>query len=143
MGGLFREQGLDVVKQWLDPLFRPLIDHGYEAERRDHLVPGAAAPTAPATTSSTPPQSPTPSPPGRAVEIAGQSNVDAHAGLRSRTTRNSPVQTPSVASPLPRETERPNIKRKRRGDNLREDGGSRGACKISSSRSSQLEAGAT
>lgn len=134
VGGLFREQGLDTVKQWLDPLFRPLIDHGYEAERREHLVPGAAAPTAPETTSSTPPQSSTPSPPGRAAEIAGQSNVDAHARLRPKTTRNSLVQTPSVVSPLQRETERPKIRRKRRGDHsLREDGGSRDACKTSSS----------
>jgi hypothetical protein len=133
VGGLFREQGLDVVKQWLDPLFRPLIDHGYDAERRDHLVPGSAAPTAPATTSSTPPQSaaPTPSPPERAVEVAGQTNVDVHARLRSRSTRNSPVHTPSVSSPLQRETDRPNIRRKRRGDSLRE-GGSRDAGKMSS-----------
>ena len=43
VGGLFREQGMDVVKQWLDPLFRPLIDAAYLAERRDHLVPGSDA----------------------------------------------------------------------------------------------------
>ncbi|KAN0136254.1 Ribonuclease III domain containing protein [Lactarius tabidus] len=122
VGGLFREQGLDVVKQWLDPLFRPLIDHGYEAERQEHLVPGAAVP---ATTCSPPPQSaaPTPSPPGGAAEIAGRTNT---ARLRARTTRNSPVQTPSAASPPQRETDRPNIRRKRRGDSMRE-GGSRDA----------------
>jgi hypothetical protein len=131
VGGLFREQGLDVVKQWLDPLFRPLIDHGYEAERRDHLVPGPSAPTAPATTSSTPPQSAAPTPSPGAVETAGQTNADVHARLRSRSTRNSPVHTPSVSSPLQRETDRPNIRRKRRGDSLRE-GGSRDAGKISS-----------
>jgi hypothetical protein len=127
VGGLFREQGLDVVKRWLDPLFRPLIDHGYEAERREHLVPGAAVP---ATTCSPPPQSaaPTPSPPGRAAEVAGQTNT---VRLRAMTTRNSPVQTPSVASPPQRETDRPNIGRKRRGDSMRE-GGSRDAGKTSS-----------
>lgn len=43
VGGLFREQGMNVVKQWLDPLFRPLIDAAYPAERRDHLVPGSDA----------------------------------------------------------------------------------------------------
>ena len=137
VGGLFREQGLDVVKKWLDPLFRPLIDHGYEAERRDHRVPGASAPE---TTSSTPPQSaaPSPSPPGRAVEIAGQKNVDMPTRVRSRTTQDSPVQTPSVA----RETDRPNIRRKRRRDNLQE-GGSRDAGKILSYWSSQLGHGVT
>lgn len=45
VGGLFREQGMNVVKQWFDPLLRPLIDAAYSAERRDHLVPGSDAPT--------------------------------------------------------------------------------------------------
>ncbi|KAI9450204.1 hypothetical protein BJY52DRAFT_1357840 [Lactarius psammicola] len=52
-GGIFREKGMDVVKHWLDPLFRPLLDVAYQEERRDHLVqvPG---PAAPATTPRTP-----------------------------------------------------------------------------------------
>jgi hypothetical protein len=41
-GGLFREQGMDIVKQWLEPLFRPLVDTAYSAERRQYLVPWAA-----------------------------------------------------------------------------------------------------
>jgi len=121
VGGLFREQGMDVVKQWLDPLFRPLIDDAYKTERREHLVPSPAAPEG---SSSMPPQSaaPTPSPPGGAIEILSQTNVDKHARLRSRTTRNSPRQAPRVASPLQREIDRPNSRRKRRGDTLRDDG---------------------
>ncbi|KAI9431498.1 ribonuclease III domain-containing protein [Lactarius indigo] len=51
VGGLFREQGMDVVKQWLDPLFGPLLDVAYQDERRDHLVAGPASPE---TTSRTP-----------------------------------------------------------------------------------------
>ncbi|KAI9431741.1 ribonuclease III domain-containing protein [Lactarius indigo] len=51
VGGLFREQGMDVVKQWLDPLFGPLLDVAYQDERRDHLVAG---PVSPETTSRTP-----------------------------------------------------------------------------------------
>ncbi|KAH9012557.1 ribonuclease III domain-containing protein [Lactarius hengduanensis] len=44
VGGIFREQGMHVVKQWLDPLFGPLLDVAYRDERRDHLVVGPAAP---------------------------------------------------------------------------------------------------
>ncbi|KAH8994253.1 ribonuclease III domain-containing protein [Lactarius akahatsu] len=51
VGGIFREQGMDVVKQWLDPLFGPRLDVAYRDERRDHLVVG---PAAPATTPRTP-----------------------------------------------------------------------------------------
>jgi len=47
VGGLFREQGMDIVKQWLDPLFRPLVDAAYRAERREYLLPEPAAPAAP------------------------------------------------------------------------------------------------
>ena len=62
VGGLFREQGTDVVEQWLNPLLGPRIDIPYLAERRDHLVPDPSAPT---TTSRTPSQAaPAPSPPG-------------------------------------------------------------------------------
>lgn len=44
VGGLFREQGMDVVRRWLYPLFQPLVDVAYQAERRDYLLPESAAP---------------------------------------------------------------------------------------------------
>ena len=44
VGGLFREQGMDVVKQWLDPLFRPLVDAAYRTVRAVYLPPGPDAP---------------------------------------------------------------------------------------------------
>lgn len=44
VGGLFREQGMDVVRRWLYPLFQPLVDAAYQAERRDYLLPESAAP---------------------------------------------------------------------------------------------------
>ena len=113
VGGLFREQGLDVVKQWLDPLFRPLIEVAYEAERRDYLMPGSASPA-------TPPGIPTPS---WDIEIPSKANVDARTRLRSRTTRNSLRQPSSVPNPLQRVADRPNTRRKRHGDSL-VDGGS-------------------
>ncbi|KAI9447222.1 ribonuclease III domain-containing protein [Lactarius psammicola] len=53
VGGIFREKGMDVVKHWLDPLFRPLLDVAYQEERRDHLV-SVPGPAAPATTPRTP-----------------------------------------------------------------------------------------
>jgi len=113
VGGLFREQGLDVVKEWLNPLFRPRIEDAYQAESRDHLVPSSPPP---------PSTAPSPSPPGGAIETQGRTNLNIHARLRSRTTRNSSAQTPRVASPRQREADRPNSKRKRQAT-LR-DGGS-------------------
>ena len=121
---------MDVVKQWLDPLFEPLMDAAYQAERRDHLVPGSAAP---ATTSRTSPQiEPAPSPPAGVTEIPSQASPDGRARLRAATARNNPGKAPSVASPSHGETDRPNRGRKRRGDSL-PDGGSGDAGKISSS----------
>ena len=125
MGGLFSEQGLDAVKRWLDPLFRPLIDAAYRAERRDYFKP---EPVAPATPTSPCSETSTSSLLKEAMEILGQANVDMDAKSRSRTTRNSPGQTPSVAIPLKRWANRPNSRRIRPGDSLR-DGGSGDACK--------------
>jgi len=38
IGGLYREQGLDVVVRWLRPLFWSDIQEAYESERRQHLL---------------------------------------------------------------------------------------------------------
>ena len=122
---------MDVVKQWLEPLFEPLMDVAYRAECQNHLVP---EPAALATTSRTPAQTaPAPSPPGRVTEIQtrSQASIDRHATLRATTTRNNPGKAPSVATPPHRETDRPTSRRKRRGASLR-DGGSGDAGKTSS-----------
>jgi len=41
VGGLYREQGLDVVSEWLRPLFQVDIREAYESERREYLLPPA------------------------------------------------------------------------------------------------------
>ena len=117
---------MDVVKQWLDPLFGPLVDVAYLAERRDHLIPGPAAPE---TTSRPPKTAPDPSLPGQVTEIPSQA-TDRHASSRAATARNNPGKAPSVTSPLRRETDLPNSRRKRRAS-LR-DGGSGDSGKTSS-----------
>jgi len=38
VGGLYREQGLDVVSDWLRSLFQIDIKEAYESERREHLL---------------------------------------------------------------------------------------------------------
>lgn len=44
VGGLFRDQGLDAVMRWLDPLFQPYAHAAYLTVRQQHGLP-AALPT--------------------------------------------------------------------------------------------------
>ena len=74
MGGLFREQGVDAVKRWLDPLFEPLVDNAYRSQRRDHLLPEPSAPATPSPT-------PSPSPPPQWVAPAASLLRSAADGL--------------------------------------------------------------
>jgi ribonuclease-3 len=39
VGGLYREQGLDVVRKWLRSLVLLDIREAYETVRREHLLP--------------------------------------------------------------------------------------------------------
>ena len=39
VGGLYREQGLDVVKKWLRRLLLLDVKDAYEIIRREHLLP--------------------------------------------------------------------------------------------------------
>ena len=120
---------MDVVEQWLNPLFGPRIDVAYLAERREHLVPD---PAGPATTARTPSQAaPAPSPPGEATEFPNQASADMHTRLRSATARNNPGKAPSIAVHPHEEKDRPSSGRKRRGASL-QDGGSGDAGKPSS-----------
>ncbi len=41
MGGLFREQGLDVVRKWLNLVFQPHVEAVYQYYRDDYLGPPA------------------------------------------------------------------------------------------------------
>lgn len=53
IGGLFHEQGLDAVKAWLDPLFKPYATAAYQLVRKQHGLPALPTP------SSSPRSSPT------------------------------------------------------------------------------------
>ena len=39
VGGLYREQGLDVVRKWLRSLLLSDVKEAYEIVRREHLLP--------------------------------------------------------------------------------------------------------
>ncbi|KAH8994251.1 hypothetical protein EDB92DRAFT_1815181 [Lactarius akahatsu] len=127
VGGLFKEQGLDVVKRWLDPLFEPFVDLAYWAERRHHL---SLEPTAPATPSPTPSPSPPPqwiapppSPPGRAAEGLKQVNVKGRS--EATTARNRPSQqrhSPAAAGASPGATYGPRGQHMQRGIGSRDGG---------------------
>ena len=120
---------MDVVEQWLNPLFGPRIDVAYLAERREHLVPD---PAGPATTSRMPSQAaPAPSPPGEATEIPNQASADMHTRLRSATAWNNSGKAPSIAVHPNGEKYRPSSGRKRRRASL-PDGRSGYAGKTSS-----------
>lgn len=130
MGALFREQGVDVVKRWLNPLFEPLVDEAYQSERLFYLPP---EPAAPATPSLTPPPSPpsqrvvsTPSLLERAADGLNEANVRGHGrSEHNDTTRNRPMQYHSLApGASPGVTDMPNGQRTRRGMALQ--GGGRG-----------------
>ena len=61
MGGLYREQGLEVVTKWLDSVFRPHVEATYKYFRDDYLgLPGPQAvllPRKPADSYPSPPSS--------------------------------------------------------------------------------------
>ncbi|KAH9165621.1 ribonuclease III domain-containing protein [Lactarius sanguifluus] len=113
VGGLFKEQGVDVVKRWLDPLFGPFVD-----------------PAAPATPSPTPSLSPpsqlialAPSSPGRAAEGLKQGEVKG--GSEATTARNRPPQqchNPATAGASPRATDGPRGQHTRRRIGSRDGG---------------------
>ncbi|KAI9509544.1 ribonuclease III domain-containing protein [Russula earlei] len=39
VGGVYKEQGLDVARDWLRSLFQADVREAYESERREHLLP--------------------------------------------------------------------------------------------------------
>ncbi|KAI9447223.1 ribonuclease III domain-containing protein [Lactarius psammicola] len=128
VGGLFREQGVDVVKRWLDPLFEPVVDVAYWTERRHYLLPEPAAPETPSPTPSPspPPQCVSPGPclPGRTAEGLNQVNVKGPGRSEETTTRNRPLQSyySSEAGASPGVTDRPSGGRRWRGIDSRDDG---------------------
>ena len=60
MGGLFREQGLEVVRKWLNSVFQPHVEALYQYFHNDYLMPGPQAvllPREPAASYPLPPSS--------------------------------------------------------------------------------------
>jgi ribonuclease-3 len=47
VGGLYREQGMGPVNEWLRSLFQLYVLDAYENERKEHLLPPLQPPTAP------------------------------------------------------------------------------------------------
>ncbi|KAF9464826.1 ribonuclease III domain-containing protein [Collybia nuda] len=45
VGGLYLDQGLAVVKRWLDPLFRPYVTAAYHIVRKEHGLPPMPTPS--------------------------------------------------------------------------------------------------
>jgi len=126
VGGLFREQGVDVVKRWLDPLFEPHVDAAYWTERGYHLPePAAPATPSPTPSPSPPPQCVAPSPclPGRAAEGLNQVNVNGCRRSEETTAPNRPMQFHSlVAGASPWAIDGPSGGRTRRGIGSRDGG---------------------
>lgn len=58
MGGLFREQGLEVVKKWLNLVFQPHVEAVYQDFRNDYLRPGPQAVLLPRVPTTSYPSSP-------------------------------------------------------------------------------------
>ncbi|KAE9404859.1 ribonuclease III [Gymnopus androsaceus JB14] len=70
IGGLFQDQGLEVVQQWLNELLRPYARAAYRLVRAQHGLPLESSPNPPSpgsstdsSTESSPSPSPSPSPP--------------------------------------------------------------------------------
>ena len=126
MGGLFREQGIDGVKRWLDPLFGPFVDDAYRSSRRDYLLPEPEEPATPSPTPSPPPPlqcvAPAPSLPESSAEGRDQANVKGRRRQEETTTRHRPMQYHSLAAGAPPgATDRPRGGRMLRGISSRDD----------------------
>ncbi|KAI9431739.1 ribonuclease III domain-containing protein [Lactarius indigo] len=100
VGGLFKEQGIDVVKKWLNQLFEPLVDAAYWAERQHYLEHAVPATPSPTPSPPPPPQriAPVPSLPGRAAEGLKQAEVKGQGRSEATKARNRPTQRQSLAA---------------------------------------------
>lgn len=75
VGGLYLDQGLEAVKAWLNPLFRPFVTAAYQIVRHQHGLPPLTTP--PLSASPSPSSSPSPSP---------SSNSPIHPDLSSASS---------------------------------------------------------
>jgi hypothetical protein len=85
VGGLFREQGFEVVTEWLNLVFRPRVEAVYQYFRDDYLMSGPQAVLLPRE-----PTASYPSPPSEAPDLPSRPTGERHRTLPPRT--NEPQQ---------------------------------------------------
>ncbi|KAE9409811.1 ribonuclease III [Gymnopus androsaceus JB14] len=89
VGGLFQDQGLEVVQQWLNELLRPYAAAAYRLVRAQHGLPLESSPS---------PPSPGPPSPGSPTDSSTESSPSLYPS--PPTSKNTPSQTQPL-SPSP------------------------------------------
>ncbi len=82
MGGLYREQGIDVVTKWLISVFQPLVEDIYQRLRDDYLKQAVLLPQVPTASYPSPP--PHKSPEGTGPTLSRRSTGERHRSLPPR-----------------------------------------------------------
>lgn len=86
MGGLFREQGLEVVRKWLNSVFQPHVEAVYQYFRDDYHMPAPQAVLQPRVPTASYPSPPSSVGPG----LSNRPTGERHRSLPPRT--NEPQQ---------------------------------------------------
>ncbi|KAK7470246.1 hypothetical protein VKT23_001680 [Stygiomarasmius scandens] len=103
VGGLYVDQGLDVVQLWLKELLRPLIDQAYTAVKAQHGFSASPQPTSPIDGPATPP---TPSdlpgrlPRGYSVDPPGTMTTSGHLALFNQSLQKAGRTVEWIYSPI-------------------------------------------
>ena len=91
VGGLYRDQGLDVIRKWIIPLVRPHVEAAYQYLRDDYAPEAISMPGVPmAPYPSPPPSSASSDGTGPASQSRSARDLDSHRSLRQRV--NVPPQ---------------------------------------------------
>ena len=134
MGGLYRDQGLEVVRKWIIPVIQPRVEAMYQNLRDDYIpeaIPLTRIPTSP---------HPLPSPPSTSLESAGHAlpsrpardSGDSHRSLRPRTnvSQQGSERVRGGVENRPEDVDKSKSNRKRRrpsqGDGRNGDSGKQG-----------------
>jgi hypothetical protein len=123
VGGVYRDQGFDVVSKWLSSLIQRQVEDAYQTVRKEYLLPPTtvASPQTggPTTRYPSPPTSSRGARPDAPSHLAGdrgdpsQRTSQPQADLHQQGPRNAGSGPPDVA-------ERPSHKRRRRRSNPKE-----------------------
>lgn len=129
MGGVYRDQGFDVVSNWLSSLIRRQVEAAYQTVRKEYLLPPTTTVAisqtgGPATRYPSPPTSSRGARPDASSHLAGdrgdpsQRISQPQADLHQQGPRNAGAG--GGASGPPDVAERPSHKRRRRRSNPKE-----------------------